>query len=234
MRVAVIQSSFIPWRGYFDFIKSVDLFVFYDSVQYSKNGWRNRNRIKTPLGPRWITVPVRHRSLSQLICETDIDETRNWRANHMLMWHENYSRAPYFEDVLSLLDDLGTKTAKTISELNIDLTKKIAAYLGIGTPIAISSDYEPKGTKTDRLLDLLHKTGARTYLSGPSADAYLDKNAFRAAGIRLEYKSYDYDPYPQLWGDFQGAVSILDLVANCGPLSMHFVRSKTQDKVVID
>jgi hypothetical protein len=121
----------------------------------------------------------------------------------------------------------------TISELNIGLTKAIAAYLGVGTDLILSSELNLGGTKTDRLIELLSKVGATTYLSGPSADAYLDKDTFRRAGIRLEYKSYDYEPYPQQWGAFDGAVTVLDLIANCGPESVHYLHSRTPDVSVI-
>lgn len=233
MRVGVIQSCFIPWRGYFDFIASVDLFVFYDDVQYSKNGWRNRNRIKTPEGSSWITVPVRHRSLSQLICDTEIDDRSDWRAAHMRIWEKYYPAAPYHGDVCAILGDLGRGTVNTISELNTTLTRTIGDYLNIGTRMILSSELELSGTKTDRLLKLLLKVGATSYLSGPSADAYLDKAAFRRAGIRLEYKTYDYEPYPQLWGEFDGAVTVLDLIANCGPMSKDLIRSKTPNTIVV-
>jgi len=234
MRVAIIQSSFIPWRGYFDFIASVDAFVFLDDVQYSKNGWRNRNRIKTSQGSRWITVPVRHRSLSQLICDTEIDERKDWRESHLRLWHESYRATPYYRDILALLGDMEREMVGTISELNIALTRRIAAYFEIGTRTILSSELRLSGTKTDRLIDLLKKLNATTYLSGPSADAYLDKEAFRRNGIRLEYKSYDYDPYPQLWGPFEGAVTVLDLIANCGPAAKNHLRSRTPDKVIIE
>jgi hypothetical protein len=234
VRVAAIQSSFIPWRGYFDFISSVDVFIFLDDVQYSKNGWRNRNRIKTPKGSRWITVPVRHRSLAQLICDTEIDDRKDWRESHMRLWHENYGTAPYYRDVLELLGDMGQEMVDTISELNIALTQKIAVYLQIDTRMMRSTDLRLSGTKTDRLVDLLKKLNAKTYLSGPSADVYLDKDAFRKDNIRLEYKSYDYGPYPQLWGAFEGAVTVLDLIANCGPDAKNHIRSCTPDKVIIE
>lgn len=233
MRVGVIQSCFIPWRGYFDFMRSVDVFVFYDDVQYSKNSWRNRNRIKTPDGPRWITVPVRHRSLSQLICETEIDERSDWRSSHFRLWRDSYASARYFEDVLPLLGDLGRTETWTLSELNVRLTRAVAGYLGIKTPTIMSTEFKCSGSSTGRLIDLLKKAGATTYLSGPSADEYLDKEQFRRAGICLEYKSYDYAPYPQLWGAFEGAVSVLDLIANCGPESHAFLRSRTPDRIVV-
>lgn len=234
MRVAAIQSSFVPWRGYFDFIASVDVFVFLDDVQYSKNGWRNRNRIKTPQGLRWITVPVRHHSLTQMIIDTEIDDKKDWRASHMRLWNENYGTAPYCQDVLELLGDMGLEMVDTISELNMTLTRKIAVYLQVGTRSVCSSELRLSGSKTDRLIDLLKKLNATTYLSGPSADAYLDKEAFRRNGIRLEYKSYDYDPYPQLWGPFEGAVTVLDLIANCGPDAKKHIRSCTLNQVIID
>lgn len=234
MRVAAIQSSFLPWRGYFDFIASVDVFVFLDDVQYSKNGWRNRNRIKTSQGLRWITVPVRHRSLAQLITDTEIDDRKDWRESHMRLWHENYGTALYYRVVLELLGDMGRETVGTISELNIALTRRIALYLQIGTRTLLSSELQVSGTKTDRLIDLLKKLNATTYLSGPSADAYLDKAAFHKNGIRLEYKSYDYGTYPQLWGPFEGAVTVLDLIANCGPEAKSHIRSRTPDQVIIE
>lgn len=234
MRVGVIQPSFIPWRGYFDFMANVDAFVFLDDVQYSKNGWRNRNRIKTPEGSEWITVPVRHRSLAQLIRDTEIDDQKDWRESHLRLWHENYGTAPYYQEILELLGDMGRKTVGTISELNIALTRKIADYLQIGTRTMLSSELQVSGTKTDRLIDLMKKLHATTYLSGPSADAYLDKDSFQKNGIRLEYKSYDYGPYPQLWGPFEGAVTVLDLIANCGPTAKNHIRSCTPDQVIIE
>ena len=122
----------------------------------------------------------------------------------------------------------------TISELNIALTRRIALYLQIGTRTLLSSELQVSGTKTDRLIDLLKKLNATTYLSGPSADAYLDKAAFHKNGIRLEYKSYDYGTYPQLWGPFEGAVTVLDLIANCGPEAKSHIRSRTPDQVIIE
>lgn len=233
MRVGIIQSSYFPWRGYFDFIDSVDLFIIYDDVQYSKNGWRNRNRLKTPGGLRWITVPVRGRSSKQLIQDTPIDYREDWRRRHKGLFKEAYEHAPFFEEALSLLNGLNDAEDKTISELNIRLIKLVCAYLEITTPIKLSSEWMLEGAKTDRLLDLLRQVKAKTYLSGVSADEYLEKDKFRHAGIQLEYKTYDYEPYPQLWGAFEGRVSILDLIANCGPESRNYLSSTTNHQVVV-
>lgn len=233
MRVGVIQSSFIPWRGYFDFIASVDAFVFHDDIQYTKGDWRNRNKIKTQRGTEWLTVPVTYKSTAQLICETSIDYSVAWGEKHLRLWRENYRVAPYIHDVMESLSDLGSSKEASISQLNIKLIRRIAEYLGISTPMILSSELMLEGGKTERLIDLLKKLNATTYLSGPSADAYLDKEAFRRHGIGLEYKSYDYESYPQLWGPFDGEVTVLDLIANCGPHASDFIRSKTSDVRII-
>ncbi|NDC49218.1 MAG: hypothetical protein EBZ61_09120 [Micrococcales bacterium] len=233
MRIGVIQSSFIPWRGYFDFIASVDTFVFHDDIQYTKGDWRNRNKIKTAKGSEWLSVPVSYKSVSQLICDTPIDNSTPWAKKHLRIWQAHYQAAPFFSATKEILTLLNDKDDATISQLNIKLIRNICEYLGISTPMMLSSELALVGSKTERLIDLLKKLNATTYLSGPSADAYLDKEAFRRNGIQLEYKSYDYAPYPQLWGDFVGEVTVLDLIANCGPEARNQLRSRTPDTVVI-
>ncbi len=232
MRVGVIQSSYIPWRGYFDFINSVDIFVFHDDIQYTKGDWRNRNKLKTRNGAEWLTVPVSYNNVSQLICNTEIDFSTNWSKKHIQKWNENYRRAPYIEDVNEILAPLGSSGLMTISQLNIELIKRICAYLDIYTPTVLSNELSLVGSKTPRLIDLLKKLKATSYLSGPSAETYLDKKFFFANEIQLEYKNYDYDPYPQLWGDFIGEVSVLDLIANCGLKSRDLIRSKSRNKII--
>jgi len=225
VRVAAIQPSFIPWRGYFDIIASVDLFVLLDDVQFTKRDWRNRNKIKTPNGTEWLTVPVVYNSRSQLILDTRIDYSQPWGKQFHSTLRANYSRAPFFDQLPSLISDVGSGEDATISELDSKLIKRVCSYLGISTPILFSAGLGVEGTKTDRLINLLRKLKATTYLSGPSADAYLDKDAFRRHGIGLEYKSYDYPPYPQQWGTFDGAVTVLDLIANCGASARNYLRS---------
>ena len=232
MKVGVIQSSYLPWRGYFDFIASVDLFVFHDDIQYTKGDWRNRNKLKTANGPTWITVPVSYRRTSQLICETKIDQKQSWARKHKSILQGNYMNARFLGDALDLVSPISDSSFISLSELNIYLVEQIMRYLDISTQTAVSSDFELTGTKTARLVDLLKKVGATSYLSGPSAEGYLEKDEFRRHGIQLEYKTYDYEPYPQLWGDFVGEVSILDLIANCGPKASQLIRSKTPDKII--
>lgn len=234
MRVAAIQSSFIPWRGYFDFIASVDVFVFLDDVQYTARDWRNRNKIKTPKGTEWITVPVVHAGRDLLVSGAKIDYSQGWIKKLQGAWTANYGRSEFFNETLDLLLGIKITAYENLSSLNIELTKQICDYLSITTPLIPSSELSLVGKKTDRLIDLLKKLNATTYLSGPSADGYLDQNAFRKNGIQLEYKSYNYDPYPQLWGQFEGAVTVLDLIANCGPDAKSHLRSRTPDKVIVE
>ncbi len=233
MRVGIIQSSFIPWRGFFDFIASVDLFVFLDDAQFTSSDWRNRNRIKTPRGAQWLTVPVRHRRLSQRICDTLVDEARDWRSKHLGTWQANYARAPFFADVREILAAIPGRGETTISTLNLRLIRAVCEYLKIATPLRLSTDVPAAGNRTERLVNLVRAVGGSCYLSGPSADTYLDKDLFAKAGIRLEYKSYDYPAYPQLWGSFEGAVSVLDLIANCGPGAGALMRSTTPNRIIV-
>lgn len=145
----------------------------------------------------------------------------------------NYSKAKYFDTVMEIVTDSYASKDLTISQLNIRLIRRICEYLQISTPMLLSSELAAEGGQTERLIDLLKKLDGTTYLSGPSADAYLDKNAFRRSRISLEYKSYDYEPYPQLWGTFEGAVTVLDLIANCGPEAKAWIPSKTSNTVVV-
>lgn len=233
MRVGLIQSNYLPWRGYFDFIDDVDLFIFHDDLQYTRRDWRNRNIIKTPQGKQWLTVPVNLQSSHQLIKDVSVDYTQNWLPYQINRFNECYRTAPFYSDAIRFLKQLQQKSVRSISELNRFLIREISHYLDITTPMDVSWTYTPQGTKTERIIDIMKKTGATVYLSGPNADGYLDKNLFLENHISLEYKSYIYDPYPQPWGDFIGDVTILDLIANCGPDARIFLKSTEKNRVIL-
>ncbi len=233
LKVGIIQSNYLPWRGYFDFIDDVDLFIFYDDVQYTKGDWRNRNRIKTNHGLKWITVPIKCGPLSQIICETCIDYSFPWHIDHKNKIKENYRKTPFLEDILFILDEAYKSCDQSISELNIRLIKSICRYLQIKTPFVMSKEYEVTGEKTERLIRILNKVGATAYVSGPNAGSYLDEGLFRENGIDLEYKSYDYKQYNQAWGEFEGAVSVIDLIANYGPSSRDYLKSLSPNIVAV-
>jgi len=219
-RVAVLQSNYIPWKGYFDILHDVDLFVFHDDLQYTKQDWRNRNRIKTPRGLEWLTIPVGPCE-DRLICEVEIKD-RSWAIAHWRRLRQHYSQAPCFGTYRDFLEHvyLGS-TWESLSELNQFLIRTIARdFLGIATEIQNSRQYAPAGRKQDRLLDLLQKCGATAYVSGPAARSYIRPERFAEAGIELIWKDYSgYPEYPQFHPPFVHAVTILDLLLQVGPAS---------------
>lgn len=235
MRAGIIQSGYIPWRGYFDFIGSVDVFVLFDDVLYPRGrDWRNRNQVKTREGLRWLTIPIQHSDQRRNIDQVSMAETaKPWRESHRGLLRAALGSAPWFGDAMALWEEGVTECGPLLSPMNEKLLRLICRYLGIGTPIVRASDYPVEGAKTERLIALLGRLGADTYLSGPSAEDYIDPEQFRARNIRLEYKTYDYAPYPQLWGEFVVAVSVLDLIANTGPDASKHLRSRQPNRLVV-
>lgn len=217
-RVAILQSNYIPWKGYFDLIASVDEFVLYDDMQYTRRDWRNRNQIKTPAGPAWLTVPVKVKGkYFQRILETEIDGDE-WSSVHWKTIVQNYRKAPHYEEAAGLLAphyELGRY--RMLSDLNRALIAAVCDYLGIKTRIRSSTEFALVEGKTERLVDLCTQLGASDYVSGPAARDYIDPMLFEAARVRLHWFDYaGYPEYPQLWGPFVHAVSVIDLLFNCG------------------
>jgi len=233
VKVGIIQSNYLPWRGYFDFIDEVDLFIFHDDLQYTKNDWRNRNKIKTDAGTPWITVSVTYKNTTQLICNTSIDYSTRWNKKHINQFKQWYSNAPFFAAYSTELFEILQRPFETISSLNITLCFWIMEKLDIKTPTRLSWEFAPQKNKTERLIDLLKKVHATSYLSGPAAKNYLDEDLFIQNRISLEYKSYDYAPYSQLWGDFIGEVTVLDLLFNMGPSAKNHLKSLTQNEIAV-
>ncbi len=228
-RVAILQSNYIPWKGYFDLIAAVDEFILYDDMQYTRRDWRNRNQIKTPHGLQWLTVPVRvSGKFHQTIRETEIDGTA-WAKAHWKALEHNYHRAPHFDAVAAPLAPLYLEKSYThISQLNRRLLEAVCGFLGIRTVLRHSWDYTLVEGRTERLADLCAQAGGTEYISGPAAREYIDERVFAERGIALRWFDYEgYPEYPQLWGAFTHQVSILDLLFNCGtdaPRYMRYVR----------
>jgi hypothetical protein len=220
-RAAIVQSSYIPWKGYFEIINDVDIFVFYDTVQYSKRSWINRNRIKSPLGTRWISVPVRA-STKFAINETLVSGDA-WKEQHFSALRQSYSKCDYWDVVEDLFAPARKTNINTISELNQLLVGEICQYLGISTQLLCSSSIPQVGSKSERLISIMEHIGADSYLSGPAAKSYIGRE-FHDAGIELCWKNYEgYPEYPQPHGEFDHHVSIVDLIASQGPKSNEFV-----------
>jgi hypothetical protein len=219
-RVAILQSSYIPWKGYFAIIGLVDEFILYDDAQYTKGDWRNRNIIKTDTGPAWLTIPVllNHRS-SQRIREAEIAE-RRWASRHWRTIKTIYARAPYFRTLAPTLARLYETAAaqRLLSNVNELFIRTISDLLEIETKITRSSDYELSGDRNERLIGILQQAGATRFLSGPRARAYIDEEKFRGAGISLHWMDYSTFPvYTQLYSSpFVHEVTILDLLFNEG------------------
>lgn len=224
MRVATIQSNYIPWKGYFDIIRDVDTFVFLDDVQFTVRDWRSRNRIKTKDGLKWLTVPVGS-DTRRLIHEVAIPHG-DWQAEHWGVIRQSYGKAPFFSHYRELFEEfyLGERWT-SLSAMNQHLTRRIAREcLGITTTFRDSREFEAQGRKLDRLVDLIRKAGATSYLSGPSARDYIDDARFEAEGIALEYMDYSgYPEYPQLYPPFEHAVSVLDVLFNVGPDAPYYL-----------
>jgi len=216
MKVAVIQSNYIPWRGYFDIIHDADVFVFYDDVQYTVNDWRNRNRVKTANGVVWLTIPVGNQN-DRRICDVDIRD-RSWTRKHWMTIEQSYQGASGFARYGDFFRSFYARTWESLSVLNQTMTRAIATdILGIRTPFLDSRDYDLSGRGSERLLQLLQRLGATDYVSGPSAQAYLDAESYARHGVRVHWKDYSsYPEYPQLHGAFAPNLSIVDLLMNCG------------------
>lgn len=225
-KIAILQSNYIPWKGYFDLINLVDEFILYDDVQFTKNDWRNRNIIKTPSGLKWLTIPVYNKSLSQTIMETTVADSR-WTHKHYKSIVANYSRASYFHIYQEFFEDLYLGcTEHYLSRINYRFLRAICKILGINTTLSWSMDYHVAGEKTERLVDLCLQSCARTYLSGPAARNYIKAELFKEAGIELCYMDYScYPEYHQLFGPFEHGVSIIDLIFNEGPEAPKYMKS---------
>ncbi|QHF49913.1 WbqC family protein [Pseudomonas sp. S49] len=227
-KVAILQSNYVPWKGYFDLIRAVDEFILYDEVQYTKNDWRNRNRIKTQTGVQWLTIPVRQDRLGQKISETRVADSR-WAARHWRTIANNYARAHNFEKYAAMVEAwYGEASAyELLPDINVFFIRKVCAILGITTPITSSKHYELEGDRVERLVGICRQADADVYLSGPAAREYLDETLFIDAGARVEWMQYDgYPEYPQLFPPFAHGVSILDLLFNVGPEHSAFMRAR--------
>jgi hypothetical protein len=226
MNCVILQPSYIPWRGFFHQIAKADVFVFCDDVQYDKRGWRNRNRIKTPQGLQWLTVPVLSRGAQTQhipIHQIPIYWEKQWNYDHWQTLKFAYARAPYFRKYAPLLEEFYQKHYDLLADFTIDLTVALAGELGINrTRFIRSSSLMPTEGKNDRLLDIMTRIGATHYISGPSAQAYLDEKLFLDAGFTVEYMVYDYPEYEQLYPPYEPFVSILDLMFMKGPESIHY------------
>jgi hypothetical protein len=227
-RVGIIQSNYIPWKGYFDFISCVDEFILFDDVQYTRRDWRNRNKIKTKDGLKWLTVPVE----SKGNYFARVNEIRlldhKWIDEHKSSLRHAYGRAPYFHEEWPWVESAYETCRKLshLSDVNATFIHAICSRLGIGTAIRSSSEFEILEGKNERLISLCLQAGAKEYVSGPAAREYIDERLWSAAGISVSFKSYaGYVEYPQVHGQFEHGVTVLDLCFNVGGQAGKYYKS---------
>lgn len=227
-KIAIIQSNYIPWKGYFDIINSVDEFILYDDMQYTRRDWRNRNKIITYKGMQWLTIPVEVKGkYHQKINETRISDPK-WAKKHWATIIHNYHNAPYFDYYKELFENLYLGINETmLSQVNYIFITAINDIFGIKTTIRWSSEFDLVEGKTEKLLEICKSLGATEYLSGSSAKAYLDESLFIQNGICVKW--VDYTGYPEYQQQhshpFQHGITILDLIFNTGEKAINYMKS---------
>ena len=226
MIVAIHQPQYLPWLGYFDKIDRADVFCFLDNVQYKKNEWQNRNRIKTAGGWQWMTVPVHYR-FGQSIRTIAIDLRADWRRRHLQAIRTNYGSAPYFDRYFGFFEELYEKEWEYLGDLNIRAVERLCGVMEMGAVRTIrASAMTLPSDPTGRLIEICRQLGADTYLAGEGGAAYMDLNRFSESGINVVFQNFNHPDYRQLFGPFQSRLSIIDLLMNHGPESVGIIRGE--------
>ena len=227
MVVAAHQPQYLPWLGYFHKIDRADIFVLLDNVQYKKNEWQNRNRIKTAQGWQWLTVPVLYK-YPQLINEVMINNRVNWQHKQRQATLSNYRRAPYYERLEGFLEDIFSSSWQLISHLNVAVVKRLTAILGIDTPLYIASELgEFPEDPDERLIAITKHFRADTYLAGAGGRGYMDLDKYSQSGIEVIFQDFKHPVYSQLFGEFEPFMSVIDLIFNHGDKSLTIIRGNT-------
>jgi len=227
-KIAILQSNYIPWKGYFDLIRMVDEFILYDDMQYTRRDWRNRNKIKTANGVVWLTIPVEVKGkYFQKINETVISEP-GWAKDHWATLKQFYSKAKYFKEYKDRFEKLYLNTdERLLSLVNYQFIRMINDVLGIKTKISWSTDYDLIDGKSERLVNLVQQANGDEYISGPAAKDYLDVSLFEHENIKVTWMDYSgYAIYDQLYPPFEHGVTILDLIFNEGPNAINYMKKK--------
>lgn len=220
MIIGILQPSYLPWLGYFEQIKRCDVFVIYDTVQYDKGGWRNRNRIKTPSGPLWLTVPVLLKKKNfPIIREVEINRSEAWAKRHLKTLAQYYSNAPHYAGAIGDLERILLSGHRFLLDLNLDITAWMSAQLDITTRIVLASDLVVEGDRESRIINIVKQLGGKTFYEGAAGRNYIDTEFFRQNGVEVVFQDYVHPVYPQLHGEFVSHLSAIDLLFNCGPQS---------------
>jgi len=231
--VGILQPGYLPWLGFFEQLYQCDIFVLYEDVQFEKGSWRNRNRIKTPIGPQWLTVPVLLKGHGfPLIKDVEVNSSVRWQNKHIKAIIQNYSRTPFFGLYADGLFEILGRPWKYLIDLDLELTHWIAKQLNISTPIVLSSNLGVPGSNVQRLIDIVHLLGGNRFYEGSAGKNYIDIRIFEQSGIEVTFQDYQHPGYPQPYGDFVSHLSIVDLIFNCGPESLNILLMSKQEENV--
>jgi hypothetical protein len=232
MKIVISQPMYFPWIGMFEQIRLCDTYVHYDDVQFSKGSFTNRVQIKTnsSRGFNWITVPLRNNQLGSTINKLEIDNRKNWQNQHLELLKQVYRKAPYFTEMIDIVVELFDGNFVTISDLSKKSIDLIVNYFDLteNKSFYISSALAIEGKSSERVCEIVRHLNGTHYITGHGAKNYLDHLIFENAGIRVEYMNYLKLHYPQLYGDFNPYVSILDLIANTGKEGKQYIISSTK------
>jgi len=234
LRISILQPGYLPWLGFFEQMYRTDVFVLYDDVQYDKDGWRNRNRIKGAGGALWLTVPV-HVKLSDhpLISEVRIDNKTNWRKKHLLSLKMNYAKAPFFPDFIGIFEEAFSREWDYLVDIDVYFILKLSDCLGMGNKkIVRSSELNVEGDRIERLINICKIFDADIFYEGASGKNYLDSDYFSKKGVAIEYQDYVHPVYRQLYGDFIPYLSLVDLLFNHGDESLEILTSGNNAKML--
>ncbi len=229
MIVSINQPAYLPWLGYFERIARSDLHIVLDHVQFEKNSFTNRNKVRTKDAPTWLTVPVstKGRFGDLAICSLEFAPNDSWQKKHWATLRMNYARAPFFRDYGTVYEQLYARTWSGFSAMTRAFLEQHLHDLGIVTPLRFSSEMNVPGTKNDLVLNLCREVGADTYLSGALGRDYLDEASFTQAGIAVRYQDFPHPSYAQVWPGFVSHLCVLDLLFNHGPGSRDIMLSQT-------
>ena len=228
VRIAILQPGYLPWLGFFEQMYMSDVFVIYDDVQYDKQGWRNRNRIKTGNGVQWVTIPVNFKFKEfPLTNEVTIDNRMNWRKKHFLSIKQNYSKAPFYKDYIELVEEVYSREWQYLIDIDLYLITELANCLGMNDKkIVRSSSLGVRGGRIERLTTMCKIFKADIFYEGTAGGNYIDEKHFEEHGIMVEFQDYKHPVYKQLHGDFVPYLSVIDLLFNIGPESLSVIANK--------
>jgi len=223
MRVAIHQPQYLPWLGYLDKLDCADAFVLLDTVQFKKNEWQNRNRIRDAQGWQYLTVPVLH-EFPQRLDQVRINNQTDWRRKHLQALETHYGKAPHYDSYAPVFRELLARDWERLSLLNEAVLSALAGAFGITTPIVKASQYTTREEQTGRLVDLCKALGADCYLAGAGGREYMNLEEFNAAGIAVEFQNFVSPEYAQVYRPFIAGLSAIDLLFNCGGEGFRCVR----------